>query len=60
MSFALRDDEKGSYQVNGSVEYFTGGEHHDAVRKWVGGKRLAKSAVVIHVEEVYNKAERIA
>ena len=59
-AFTLRDKEAGSYQVKGTVEYRTCDKYHDEVRKWCRKDFDRKGAVVMHVEEVYSGAERLA
>jgi len=58
--FAVRDKEKGSYQVKGSIERKTSGPLYEEVQKWVEAKHPRKAAVILHVEEVYNGATKIA
>ena len=57
--FAVRDDEKGSFQIKGTAERLTEGAMFDEVQKWVPDKLPRTAAVVMNVEEVYNGAERI-
>lgn len=59
-AMTFRDEEAGSYQVKGIVEYHTGDEYHEEVREWCKKKLARKGAVVLNVEEVYNGAERLA
>jgi len=60
VSFTFRDDEAGSYQIKGSIDYHTGDEYHEDVRNWCKPHLARKGAVVLHVEAVYNGAERLA
>ncbi|HMB01820.1 MAG TPA: pyridoxamine 5'-phosphate oxidase family protein [Spirochaetota bacterium] len=58
-AFAVRDDESGSYQVKGKVEYFTSGPHYDEVRNWCRQDLARKGAVLLHVNAVYNGATQL-
>jgi len=59
ISFAVRDEEKGSFQIKGSAERITEGDMFDEVQKWVPDKLPRVAAVIMHIEEIYNGAERI-
>ena len=59
IAFAVRDEEKGSFQIKGTAERQTEGELFDDVQKWVNDKLPKVAAVVMHVEEIYNGAEKI-
>jgi len=58
ISFVVYDSyAKKSYQIKGSVEILTSGSIYDDMVKMVHTKNAAlpaKSAVVMHVEEIYN------
>jgi len=59
-AFSMRDKEAGSYQVKGTVEYRTCDKYHDEVKGWCRKDLDRKGAVVMHVEEVYSGAKRLA
>jgi len=59
IAFAVRDEEKGSFQIKGTAERLTEGDMFDEVQKWVKDELPKVAAVVMHVEEIYNGAERI-
>lgn len=58
ISFVVYDSyAKKSYQIKGSVEILTSGSIYDDMVKMVHAKNAAlpaKSAVIMHVEEIYN------
>jgi len=60
IAFAVRDDEKGSFQIKGTAKRLIEGAMFDEVQKWVPDKFPRVAAVVMHVEEVYNGAEQIS
>lgn len=60
IAFAVRDEEKGSYQIKGSAERLTQGDMFDEVQKWVPDDLPRVAAVIMHVEEIYNGAECIS
>ena len=60
MAFTFRDDEVGSYQIKGSIEYHTDDEYHDEVKKWCKQHLARKGAIILHVEEVYNGSKKLA
>ena len=60
IAFAVRDEEKGSYQIKGTAERLTEGAMFEEVQKWVPGKLPRVAAVIMHIEEIYNGAERIS
>ena len=59
VAFAVRDEEKGSFQIKGSAERLTEGAMFDEVQKWVPDDLPRVAAVVMHIEEIYNGAEPI-
>ncbi len=59
IAFAVRDEEKGSFQIKGTAERLTEGDMFDEIQKWVKDELPKVAAVVMHVEEIYNGAERI-
>jgi len=60
IAFAVRDEEKGSFQIKGTAERLTEGDMFDEVQKWVSDKLPRVAAVVMHVEDIYNGAKRIS
>jgi len=60
IAFAVRDEEKGSFQIKGTAERLTEGDMFDEVQKWVPDKLPRVAAVIMHIEEIYNGAERIS
>ncbi len=59
IAFAVRDEEKGSFQIKGTAERLTEGDIFDEVQKWVPDKLPRVAAIIMHIEEIYNGAERI-
>ena len=59
MSFVVRDKDKGSFQIKGSVERLTDGPVFEEMQKWVKNSLPRVAAVVLHVEEVYNGAKQL-
>ena len=59
IAFAVRDEKKGSYQVKGTAERVTEGTLFDDMMKWVPERLPREAAIVMHVEEVYNGAEKL-
>jgi predicted pyridoxine 5'-phosphate oxidase superfamily flavin-nucleotide-binding protein len=53
--------EKKAYQIKGSLEYLTDGEiYEDMKNGWLDKKYAGNAATVIHIEEVYSGAEKLA
>ena len=59
MAFVVRDKDKGSFQVKGSVERLTDGSIFEEMQKWVRDDLPRAAAIVLHVEEVYNGAKQL-
>ena len=59
-SFTFRDDKVGAYQIKGTVKYHTDDEYHEDVKNWCKPHLARKGAIVMHVEEVYNGAKKLA
>jgi len=59
IAFVVNDEEKGSFQIKGTAERLTEGKMFDEVQKWVPDKLPKVAAVVMHIEEIYNGAEKI-
>lgn len=60
VDFCMLDEKAKSYQIKGTAEYLTEGKYYEEVRGWCDKKHPRKAAVLIHVKEVYNGAEKIA
>ena len=60
IAFAVRDEEKGSYQIKGTAKRLVEGNMFDEVQKWVPDKLPRGAAIIMHIEEIYNGAERIS
>ena len=60
ISFAVLDDDKGSFQIKGTAERLTEGAMFDEVQKWVPEKLPRVAAVIMRVDDIYNGAERIS
>jgi len=60
IAFAVLDDDKGSFQIKGTTERLTEGDMFDEVQKWVPDEHPKVAAVIMHIEEIYNGAERIS
>ena len=53
--------EKKSYQIKGSLEYLTQGEIYEEMKNgWLDKKYPGNASTVIHIEEVYSGAEKLA
>ncbi len=59
-ALAFMDGDRDSYQIKGTVDYHTEDEYHEDVRKWCKPYLARKGAFVLHVEEIYNGANRLA
>ena len=60
IAFTVLDEKKGSFQIKGTAKRLTEGAMFDEVQKWVDDKLPRVAAVVMHIEDIYNGAERIA
>ena len=60
IAFAVRDEEKGSFQIKGIAERLTEGAMFDEVQKWVPDKLPRVAAVIMHIEKIYNGAKQIS
>ena len=60
IAFAVRDEEKGSFQIKGTAERLTEGDMFDEVQKWVPDKLPRVAAIIMRIEEIYNGAECIS
>jgi uncharacterized protein len=60
MAFTFRDDEAGSYQIKGHIEYHTDDAYHDEVKTWCKQHLSRKGAIVLHIDEVYNGSKKLA
>ncbi len=52
--------ERKSFQLKGNIEYLTSGPLFDAMKQWNPSKHPGVAAAVLHLEEIYNGAERLA
>jgi len=60
LAFVVRDEEKGSFQIKGTAKRLTDGPMYGEVQKWVPNQFPRVAAVVLHVEQVYNRADQVA
>ncbi|MEJ2114468.1 MAG: pyridoxamine 5'-phosphate oxidase family protein [Gammaproteobacteria bacterium] len=51
--------ERESYQIKGSLEYYTDGPVYNDMKSWLDAKFVGKGAVVLNIEEVYYGAEKV-
>ena len=51
--------ERESYQVKGTLEYYTDGPIYEDMKNWLEPKFPGKGALVLNIEEVYYGAERV-
>lgn len=52
--------EKGeSFQVKGSVEFYTSGKFYEDMKKWNPDKHPGKAAAVLTVEEAFSGSEKL-
>ncbi len=51
--------ERESYQVKGTLEYYTDGPVYDDMKSWLDSKFPGKGALVLNIEEVYYGAEQV-
>lgn len=59
ISFLVSDEKKGSFQIKGTAKRRTEGKMFDEVQTWVSDELPRVAAVIMHIEEVYNGAERV-
>jgi len=52
-------DESKSYQIKGSIKYYTEGDIFDDMKKWNPEKHPGHGAVAVEVEEVYSGAKKL-
>ena len=50
--------ERESYQVKGTLEYYTDGPIYEDMKRWLDPKFPGKGALVLNIEEVYYGAEQ--
>ncbi|MBN1786911.1 MAG: pyridoxamine 5'-phosphate oxidase family protein [Sedimentisphaerales bacterium] len=60
IALVVLDEEKGSFQVKGVAERLEQGPMYDEVQNWVPDKLPRAAAVIMHIEEIYNGAEKIS
>ncbi len=51
--------EGASYQVKGSVKFFTDGKYYDDMKKWNPEKHPGRAAAVLSVEEAFSGSEKL-
>jgi len=51
--------ERESYQVKGTLEYYTDGPIYEDMKSWLDPKFPGKGALVLNIEEVYYGAEQV-
>ena len=51
--------ERESYQLKGTLDYYTDGPIYDDMKSWLDAKFPGKGAVVFTIEEVYYGAEQV-
>lgn len=51
--------ERESYQIKGRLENFSDGPYYDEMKSWLDPKFPGKSAVNLHIEEIYYGAEKV-
>lgn len=51
--------ERESFQVKGTLEYYTDGPIYEDMKSWLEPKFPGKGALVLNIEEVYYGAERV-
>ena len=51
--------ERESYQIKGSLEYYTDGPIYDDMKNWLDPKFPGKGALLLNIEEVYYGAEQV-
>ena len=54
----ITKDEK-SFQLKGTVKYFTSGNEFENMKKWNPAKLSGHGVAVLNIEEVYNGAEKL-
>lgn len=52
-------NERKSYQLKGSIQYYTEGDIYNDMKKWLDPKYPGKGAAILVVEEIYCGAEKI-
>ncbi len=51
--------EREAYQIKGTVEHHADGPVYDDMKSWLNPNYPGRSAVLLHIEEVYYGAERL-
>lgn len=51
--------EREAYQVKGTIEHHLSGPVYDNMKSWLNPNYPGKSAVLLHIEEVYYGADRV-
>jgi uncharacterized protein len=52
-------DEKKSYQIKGSIRYYTDGDIFDDMKKWLPEKYPGHAAVSIDIKEIYSGSKKL-
>lgn len=52
-------DENKSYQIKGSIKYYTEGDIFDDMKKWNPEKHPGHGAAAVEVEEVYSGGKKL-
>ncbi len=53
--------KKKAYQLKGSIDYLTEGQVYDDMKEgWLDKKMPGKGATLVHIEEIYSGAEKLA
>ena len=51
--------EREAYQIKGTIEHHPDGPVYDDMKSWLNPNYPGRSAVLLHIEEVYYGAERL-
>ncbi|MCE1253322.1 MAG: pyridoxamine 5'-phosphate oxidase family protein [Anaerolineae bacterium] len=51
--------EKKSYQIKGSMSYYTEGKYYNNMKEWNPKKHPGNAALVINIEEVYSGSQKL-
>jgi len=53
-------EDHDAFQIKGSISYHEDGDIYDEMKDWLDPKYPAHAATVLHVEQVYQGADRLA
>ena len=59
-SFLIIDSKKANYQVKGTFEYHSAGEHYDLMKGWNREDLPGVAVAILNVEEIWSGSKRIA